>query len=417
MSAKRLDDLAVFGGEPEFENPLHVGRPNPGDRERFLERVNAILDRAWLTNNGPFVRSFEERVAAIAGARHCVAFSNATLALELLIEALELRGEVIVPSFTFVATVHALQRRGITPVFCDIDPATFCIDPEVVRARITPRTSAILGVHCWGHPCDIETLERIAFENRLKLIFDAAHAFGCSHHGRMIGSFGAAEVFSFHATKFVHSLEGGTVVTNDERLAKQLRLMKNFGFQSYDEVVTLGTNAKMNELSAAMGVTTLENLEQIVQANHRNYVRYQLEIKGLPGVRLFPHSGTERHNYQYVVLMIDERITGLDRDRILQILHAENVLARRYFFPGCHRMEPYRTRYPNAGLLLPETERLVSQVLIMPTGPNVEQEQISSIGGILRTVLGNVAEVRSRLREVALKMKTGNDAHKNTQNA
>ena len=208
--------LAIFGGTPAFQQPLHVGRPNLGDREAMLRRVNEIFDRRWFTNDGPLVKEFEARIQELVGVKHCVAMCNATIALEIAIRALELRGEVIVPAYTFIATAHALQWQEITPVFADMDPATHNIAPETIERLITPRTTGIIGVHVWGRPCDTEAIESIAEKHKLKVMYDAAHAFGCSHRGQMIGSFGACEVFSFHATKFINCFEGGAVVTNDD---------------------------------------------------------------------------------------------------------------------------------------------------------------------------------------------------------
>src|SRR5882724_336712 len=231
-----INQLALFGGRPAFDRPLHVGRPNIGSRKRFFELLEGALDRGWLTNSGPLVDEFEKKVSDYVGVKHCVSICNATIALEIAIRAAKLDGEVILPSFTFVATAHALQWQKITPVFCDIDPATHTIDPAKVERMITPRTTGILGVHLWGRGCDVEALAAIARRRNLKLLFDAAHAFGCTHRGKMIGGFGDAEVFSFHATKFLNSFEGGAVVTNDDELARKVRLMKNFGFRAYDDV-------------------------------------------------------------------------------------------------------------------------------------------------------------------------------------
>ena len=228
------------------------------DRVRFLERIDRMLTSGRLSNHGPMNDEFESAVAKIAGARHCIASCNATIALELAISALGMKGEVIVPSFTFVATVHALWRQGIRPVFCDIDPETHCLDVASVEAAITSETTGILGVHLWGNVGDVEALEDLARRKGLKLLFDAAHAFGCGTTARPVGTNGDAEVFSFHATKFVHSIEGGAVVTNDADLARRLRLMVNFGFSGEDTVSHLGTNGKMTEASAAMGLTSLE---------------------------------------------------------------------------------------------------------------------------------------------------------------
>src|SRR5215213_10184890 len=369
----RTEELAIMGGTPSFEKILHVGRPNIGGSERLLERISGTLDRGWLTNNGPNVQEFERELSKLLGVEHCIATCNATVALEITIKATGLTGEVIVPSWTFIATAHALQWQGITPVFCDVDPVTHNLDPRRVEEMLTPRTTGIMGVHLWGRPCDIDALAYIARRHNIRLIFDAAHAFDCSYKGRMIGGFGDAEVFSFHATKYVNTFEGGAIATNDSELAARIRLMKNFGFEGYDEVSHIGTNGKMNEISAAMGLTSLESLEEFVNVNCRNYQQYREELDGLPGVRLLPYDETEMSNYQYVVLEIDAPATGLSRDELVQVLWAENVHARRYFYPGCHRMEPYRSYYPHAGLLLPETEALCQRTLLLPTGTAIDE--------------------------------------------
>uniref|UniRef100_A0A831UDP4 Aminotransferase class I/II-fold pyridoxal phosphate-dependent enzyme n=1 Tax=Geobacter metallireducens TaxID=28232 RepID=A0A831UDP4_GEOME len=392
--AKRnISDLAILGGAPAFTEKLHVGRPNIGNRSRFIERVEEVLDRRWLTNNGPCVQEFEQRVADMVGARHCIAMCNATVALEIVIRALELRGEVIVPAMTFIATAHALQWQEITPVFCDIDPRTHNIDPFAVEKMITPRTSGIIGVHLWGRACDVNRLTEIAERRNLRLIFDAAHAFACSHRGRMIGNFGDAEVFSFHATKFFNTLEGGAVLTNNDELAAKIRLMKNFGFAGYDKVVSIGTNGKMNEVSAAMGLTGLESLDEFLTVNRRNYYHYCRELTGIEGVTVISYDEAERNNYQYVVLEIDEERTSLCRDVLVDILHAENVIARKYFYPGCHSMEPYCSTQPDTGLHLPQTERLVRRVMSLPTGTAVSSDDISLICGIIRFAIANGKQI------------------------
>jgi len=344
--------LAVLGGKPAFSECLHVGRPNLGNRERLHERLKEILDRDWLTNNGPVVQEFERRIAAFVGVKHCIAMCNATVALEITTRAAGLTGEVIVPSYTFVATAHALQWQEITPVFCDLDPRTHNIDPARVEELITPRTTGVIGVHVWGRPCPIDELTAVCREHELTLMFDAAHAFGCSYKGRMIGAFGLAEVLSFHATKFLNTFEGGAVVTNDEPLAKKIRLMKNFGFAGYDNVVYIGTNGKMTEVCAAMGLTNLESIDEFLAANRRNYECYREGLEGIDGLTLIRYDRAERSNCQYIVLEVEEQKLGLSRDNLVAVLHAENVLARKYFWPGCHRMQPYRAYYPQARLVL-----------------------------------------------------------------
>lgn len=399
-SLKRaVGDLAIFGGAPAFNDPLHVGQPNIGDRKKFTERVEDILNRRWLTNGGTYVAEFEQRIAERAGVAHCVAMCNATIGLEIAIRALGLKGEVIIPSFTFIATAHALQWQEITPVFCEIDEQTHTLDPKRVEELITSRTSGIIGVHLWGRPCEIDSLTELAARRGLKLLFDSAHAFGCSYKGRLIGSFGHAEVFSFHATKFLNSLEGGAVVTDDPDLAEKMRLMRNFGFTSYDQTNAIGVNGKLNEVSAAMGLTNLESMDEFIAINRQHYKQYEDELAGLAGISLLHYDESERSNYQYVVLEIDEATTGVSRDQLMQILHAERVLVRRYFYPGCHRMEPYRTLYANKQMSLPHTESVAARVLTLPTGQTLKPDMIRRLCEIIRTVLDNATEVRKLLEE------------------
>ena len=397
MLKRSVNDLAIFGGKPALAHPLHVGRPNIGNQERLLDRIRDLLERRWLTNQGPFVHEFETKVSKLLRVKHCIATCNGTIALEIAIRALGMTGEVIVPSFTFIATAHALQWQEITPVFCDIDPQTHNLDPRRVEALITPRTTGILATHIWGRPCAIDELIEIAARHRLELLFDAAHAFGCSYHGRKIGNFGAAEVLSFHATKFLNTFEGGAVVTNNDELANKIRLMTNFGFAGYDQVIYLGINGKMTEPAAAMGLTGLESLNEFIAANHRNYELYRKALADLPGVQVIQYDAAEQNNYQYMVLEIDESKTHISRDFISLILHAENVLARRYFYPGCHRMEPYRSYVPHARLFLPETEKLTQRVLSLPTGTAVEVQDVDLVCGLIRFVTEHGAKVSQKI--------------------
>jgi dTDP-4-amino-4,6-dideoxygalactose transaminase len=393
MPAKEPHLQSLRGRDaPAFAQPLHVGRPNIGDRRKLLARIEGLLDRNWLSNNGPLVQEFEERLKSHLGVRHCIPICNGTVALELAIRALDLKGEVILPAFTFVATAHALQWQGITPVFADIDPQTHNLDPSAVERMITPRTSGIVGVHVWGRPCAVEALQAIADKHHLQLMFDAAHAFGCSHGGRMIGNFGRCEVFSFHATKFFNTFEGGAIATNDDELAAKIRLMKNFGFKGYDNVVYLGVNGKMTEVCAAMGLTGLESLDEFLEVNQRNYEAYQEALAGIPGLRLIEYPAAERCNRQYIVIEVDENAYGRSRDETVRMLHGENVLARKYFWPGCHRMEPYRTLYPEAGRDLPHTEEVAGRVIVLPTGTAVDVATISVICKTMKAARGACAQ-------------------------
>jgi len=398
VEKRSVGDLAVFGGEPAFAEPLHVGYPHVGDRRRLLERLDGILDSRRLTNRGPLVRDFERRIAEYAGVRHCIAMCNATVALEIVTRALGMRGEVIVPAMTFVATAHALQWQRITPVFCDVDPRTHTIDPACAEALVTPRTTGIVGVHLWGQACDVEGMQAVARRHGLRLVFDAAHAFGCTRRGIPVGGFGDAEVFSFHATKVLNAFEGGAVLTNDDGLAEKVRLMQNFGFAGEDRVVHEGTNGKMSEMSAAMGLTSLESFDRFVEGNRRRYRAYRERLRSVPGIRFLEHPRDERGNYHYIVVEVSGDRYGLERDELLCVLRAENIRARRYFYPGVHRMEPYRSYFPHAHLLLPRTERLVRRVLVLPNGATVDEAAISRIAEVFHLAHRHAEAVRNRLR-------------------
>lgn len=378
-------DLAVNGAKPAFSEPVHVGCPNVGDRDAYLRLVGEIIDRRWLTNDGPVVREFERRVAGFLGVKHCVAMCNGTIALEIAIRALGLKGEVILPSYTFIATAHALHWQGIKPVFADINPVTHNIDPGAVSRAITPRTTGIIGVHLWGRGAPHDELQAIANVHQLTLMYDAAHAFGCSMQGQMIGGLGACEVLSFHATKFFNTFEGGALVTNDDALAGKARLMRNFGFAGYDNVVYSGTNGKMTEVAAAMGLVNLRHLDEFVEVNRRNYLAYRDGIQGLPGLSLLSYDEAERNNYQYVVVEVNDDCPAT-RDEIVAALHGENILARRYFWPGCHRMSPYQALDPNADIVLPNTSRVAARVVVLPNGTAIPAASIATTVAVLNVL-------------------------------
>jgi len=348
--------------------PLYVGRPNLPDKRVFLQYVEGIWERNWLTNDGPLVQQFEQEVSDLLGVRNVIAVSNATVGLELSIRALELSGEVIVPSFTFIATAHVLALAGLKPVFCDIDPNTWCIDPNKVASLITDRTSAILGVHLFGHPCDSVGLDA----SGLPIFYDAAHAFNCSG----VGYLGELEVFSFHATKFINCFEGGAITTNNDELAAELRHLRNFGFTGLDEVSSIGTNAKMSEIHAAMGLASLRTLEVILERNRKNYKEYALLLRDVPYLFLRPPSD----NMQYIVLEVN-----LDyREEVCEHLWKHKVYARRYFYPGCHKAVPYEREEHTS---LEVTERACASVLCLPTGLAVTPGDVSYVCDLIAEVL------------------------------
>lgn len=380
-------DLALNGAAPAFVEPVHVGRPNVGNREHFLRLTNELLDRRWLTNNGPLVQELERRLADYLGVRHAIVMCNGTIALEIAIRALGLKGEVILPSYTFIATAQALLWQEITPVFADIDPVTHNLDPAAVERMITPRTSGIIGVHLWGRAAPVDELAEIARRRNLSLMFDSAHAFGASYRGRRVGAFGRAEVFSFHATKFFNCFEGGAVTTNEDDLATTIRYMRNFGFEAYDKAVHVGTNGKMPEICAAMGLVNLEALDAVVDANRSHHQAYTKALSGLPGISVLPYDPREQSNFQYVVVEVEPQCS-VNRDDLVAALHAEGVLARKYFWPGCHNMRPFRDLYPHAGLMLPNTAAVSDRVIVLPTGTTLPSDAIEVIASVFRVMVG-----------------------------
>lgn len=367
-----------------YSTELHVGLPNVPHERSFLRKVEDLLAGRRLTNNGPNVRQFEQRVCEILGVANAVAVCNGTLGLQLAAKALGLSGEVVMPSFTFVATAHALEWIGLKPVFVDIDPTTHNIDSRRIAEAITDRTSAIVGVHLWGAPCDVTRIEAVAKDRGLPVMYDASHAFSSSLGGRKIGGFGSCEVFSLHATKFVHTFEGGVITTHDDALAEKMRLMRNFGFQDYDKVVSAGVNAKMTEIGAAMGLCCLDQMDEFTAVNRRTYHFYSEYLKGIPGVTLLAYKELDQGNYQYVVIEVEPDVCPRSRDELVAALHAENVIARKYFWPGCHRMEPYRTAQPDVWKRLPETERVAARVIVLPTGQTVDEEMARRVCTIIR---------------------------------
>lgn len=388
----RIEDLALFGGPPAFAEPLHVGRPNIGDRERFLRRVRRILDSGRLTNDGPMVHEFEEALACFLRVKHCVATCNGTVAIQIAARAAEISGEVILPAFTFVATAHALDWIGIKPVFCDVDADSLTLDPRRVEELVTSRTGAILGVHLWGRSCRVVELEEIGQRRNVRVLFDAAQALGCTAGGTRLGCFGDAEVFSFHSTKICNSFEGGAIATDDDILAARARRLRNFGFDGRGDVAGPGTNGKMSEIAAAMGLTSLESWDEFASKNRVNTDWYRRELAGVPGLRLLSGPQNEESNYHSVVVEVREDCP-IDRDNLRRVLHAERILARRYFWPGCHKREPYRSREPDLESRLPITEAVARRVLSFPTGTAVGPEDIRLIADVVRFAVSRGHEI------------------------
>jgi dTDP-4-amino-4,6-dideoxygalactose transaminase len=391
-----LDDLAKFGGVPIFSDCLHVNRPLAGDRAKFDGYIDKIWRSRRFSNQGPLEQELEQQLQQRLGVDHCIMMSNGTKAMEVLLSVMGIKGEVILPSFTFISTPHTLFAAGITPVFCDIEPGRWTISPDHCERLITTRTSAIIATHLWGRPCDIDGLTRLADRHGIPLIFDAAHAFGCSYKGHAIGSYGAAEVFSFHATKAFHCAEGGAVTCNDPVLAGKLRRARNFGFAGYDFVENPGTNAKMSELSAAMGLVNLECFEASVALNELVFEAYRDHLSGMEHISLMPFDTNETSNYWYITCEVSPH-SPLSRDTILAILQAENILARRYFYPGCHRMNPYAQLNPSAGDFLPNTNDIAARIVVLPGGSGITTDDVEKTCQLLKFVFRNAGEINDTL--------------------
>ncbi|MCC7032062.1 MAG: DegT/DnrJ/EryC1/StrS family aminotransferase [Acidobacteria bacterium] len=386
--------LAVLGGPPAFATPLRTGCPNILDPTATAALVSDAMARRWLTNEGPLVQRLEERFAALHGVRHAVAVANATLGLQLAAAAMGIAGEVVVPSFTFIGTVHAMSWIGLRPVFCDVSADTHTLDAARLEAALTPDTAAIIGVHLWGRPCDIDPIQRVADARGVPVLFDAAHATGSTRGGTPLGRFGRAEVFSLHATKSINGLEGGLVTTTDDDLAERLRRLRNFGFNAGGRVVSRGINAKMNEFSAAMALSNLAGFDRLCAHNRAIHDAYRHGLAGLPGVRLCEHPAADVPSGHYAVIEVDDT-APLGRDALCRVLVAERVNPRRYFRPGCHRSPPYAfepLRHP-----LPVTERLTQALMHLPTGLQMNPDDATAMAAVLGRALAEAPRVRAAL--------------------
>jgi len=373
---RSIDELAIRGGPPLFDERLHVGRPNILDPDDLCERIRDAIARNWLTNDGPLVLALEKEFAAFLEVKHCVAVANATLGLQLLVNALGIRGKVLMPSFTFIATAHAVNWQGATPVFCDVLDDKHTLDPERVREAMSSEIKAIMGVHVWGRACEIDELQAIADEWKVPLIFDAAHALGSNYKGVKLGRFGRAEVFSLHATKAINAIEGGFVTTDDDELANKLRAARNYGFAGLDTVSGLGINAKLNEFCAAMALSNLPHYDRLAEHNRRLHLAYERALAGVPGIRFNSLDLSGSSNGHYAVFQL-ESSSSARRDALLDALIAENVYVRRYFWPGCHRSPPYSEE---ESVPMPVTDRLAETVFQLPTGLQLDEADATAIG-------------------------------------
>ncbi len=368
-----------------FEEAIYVTRPYLPPLEAFCDGLEEIWKNRWLTNEGPIVRRFVRQLSHYFETDNICLFNNGTLALQLALEGMDISGEVITTPFTFVATTHALFWNKIRPVFVDIEPQYYTLDPEKVEAAITPWTTAILAVHVYGHPCHVRALADIARRHHLTLIYDAAHAFGVKVGGRSIAHFGDMSMFSFHATKPFHSIEGGMLTFRDSGLKKKLDYLKNFGFENEVEVVMPGTNAKMNEFQALMGSMILGCLDELIAKRQRIAEIYRERLSDLPGIRLPPPLPEDvQGNHAYMPVEIDQRQFEWSRDELYEELKTYNIYTRRYFYPlvcdyTCYRHLAFQDP-------LTVARRVASSILTLPIYPDLAEADVHRVCDIIHHI-------------------------------
>ena len=361
------------------EEPIYVTKPNLPPLDKLYKSLEEIWSSGILTNNGSFHQSFEKELAKYLDVEHVNLFANATLALIVGLEALRISGEVITTPYSFVATTHALQWNGITPVFCDIDEKTFNIDSNKIEPLITPRTSAIMPVHVYGRPCDVHRIQAIADKYGLKVIYDAAHAFGVKMNESNLLLHGDMSVLSFHGTKLFTTFEGGAIVTKDEKLKKRIDFLKNFGFADEVTVVGPGINGKMNEFQAALGLLSLEIVKDEIERRRLVAAKYLSLLGNIRGIKTFAPAEDFSYNYAYFPILVDEQEFGSSRDEVYEDLKRHNVFARRYFYPLISDMPTYRN-LPSAGReRLPVASRIAEQVLCLPMYGALEPQTVELI--------------------------------------
>ncbi len=365
-----------------MQSPIYVTKPMLPSPEAFHRELSSIWESHALTNGGQKHEKLEEKLKAYLKAPYLSLFNNGTIALLAAIKALELSGEVITTPFTFPATAHVLAWAGLKPIFCDIDPVTMNIDPKMIVNKITAKTSGILGVHVYGTPCAVIEIDAIAKDYGLKVIYDAAHAFGVELEGKGIGSFGDATMFSFHATKLFHTAEGGAIVCRDSQIKARIDLMKNFGIVNEEEVVFPGINGKLNEIQAALGLANLDILDKEREERQKLHVLYCEELDGIPGLILPEMTPTHTQSLQYFPLRIQGNLFGMDRNRVHDLLKERNIFTRKYFFPLCSDYPCYREEN---GDLLPIARQVVQEVLCIPFYGTLGMDVAKMIAQIIRS--------------------------------
>ncbi|HBZ26119.1 MAG TPA: aminotransferase [Rikenellaceae bacterium] len=369
----------------KFSKPIYVTQPALPPLEEFTKLLKQIWDNKILTNNGPFHQQFEKELAEYLGVKYISLFSNGTLALITALQALRITGEVITTPFSFVATTHSLWWNNIKPVFADIEPNTYNLDPEKVEAAITPQTTAIMPVHVYGTPCNLKEFQRIADTYGLKLIYDAAHAFGVKVDGTSVLNFGDLSILSFHATKVFNTIEGGAIISFDEKTKKQIDFLKNFGFAGETTVIAPGINAKMNEVQAAYGLLQLKYVDENIDKRKAITEIYRSRLANIPGIHLMNDIENVYHTYSYFPIFIDANLYGKTRDELYEEMKMYNIFGRRYFYPLISQFPSYRGLPSAKPENLPVAEKVANQVICLPIYPNLKINSINKIIEMIST--------------------------------
>lgn len=345
---------------------ITVTSPLLPDLDEFTKELKNIWDSKWITNNGSYHKKLESALAEYLGVPYVSLFTNGTLPLITALQALRITGEVITTPYSFVATTHALWWNGIKPVFVDIDPKTGNLDPEKIEAAITPKTTAIMPVHVYGNPCDTKRIQEIADTYGLKVIYDAAHAFGVKVNGESILNAGDLSTLSFHATKVFNTIEGGAMVMHDAKTKQRIDYLKNFGFADEVTVVGAGINSKMDEIRSAYGLINLQQVDKAIEARHQVALKYREALKDVEGITFFEDIEGVRHNYSYFPIFIDANKYGMPRDELYFNMKDANVLGRRYFYPLISEFSTYRGLESATPSNLPNAHKMADNVICLP---------------------------------------------------
>lgn len=367
----------------ETSDKIFVTSPSLPPLTEFNKYLKDIWQNKKLTNNGKYHQEFEQKLCDYLGVKYCSLTTNGTLGLILSLQALRITGEVITTPFSFIATTHALHWNGITPVFCDISPETLNINPENIEALITPQTTAILPVHVYGNPADVDKIQKIADTYGLKVIYDAAHAFGVKVNGDSILNFGDLSVLSFHATKVFNTFEGGAIITNNEKMKHRIDFLKNFGFADEVTIVGPGINGKMNEFQAALGLLQLKSVDENINKCKTLAEYYRQKLAHIPGIKILDDFTNTQHNYSYFPILIDKAGYGKDRDAVYELLKQNNIYARRYFYPLISQTPTYRGLPSAAGSNLPVAEIVANRILCLPIYPDLSFSDIDRVTNLL----------------------------------